>query len=223
MLDYDPVTNLKLYPMPMSRFGQNPYGENLYRIVLGRSRCSLNTNGDGSFSWKPTYTPADDDTWILERWIPVEEFTGGMTREKWDRGFLSDQLGPYPDRGEYVRCEIQLACSPTEANLEKLIGWIEESRKRQMSASGPSENHNALRAAYKAETADNRRVARDIIDNAFSAYLDRAFVSTSASPLAAKRGTKTRPLLHSAQELGLPVRAGQHAIQRRRKVNAVRT
>jgi hypothetical protein len=195
---------VQLYPLSMVRFGQNPYGDNLYRIVLGKTRTVLNYNGDGTFSEKPCYAPLDDDTWILERWEMPHE-----TKEQWDRGFLADTLGPYPSRGDYVRCEVPLACSVTEANLDKLIMWIEESRIRAMSPMGNYRNRQALKAQYDAETEANRALQRDIIDNAFSAFLNRPFVSTSPSARAAKRGSKTRPILRTADELGLPTRAGQ--------------
>ena len=40
-LEDDPVTDLRHYPMPMGKYGKNPYGENLYRIVFASSRRRL--------------------------------------------------------------------------------------------------------------------------------------------------------------------------------------
>jgi hypothetical protein len=208
MLDYDPKTNIRLYPIPMARFGTNPFGENLYRIVLGRSRRILASTGDGVFKWVHKYPRERDKEWILERWVSGLEITQ-MSRESWNRNVLSDILGPYPDRGDYVACDNALVCSPTEANLEKLISWIEESRRRQMSASGPAENAVALKADYDAETAANRQKAYDIAYDACSTFLDKPFVSTSVSSRSAKRGTKTREFRRTSNQTGLPSKAGK--------------
>jgi len=207
MLDYDPKANIQLYPIPMGRYGSNPYGENLYRIVLGRSRRILGSKGDGDFRWVHKYPEERDKEWILERWVSGFEITQ-MSRDAWNRSVQSDVLGPYPDRGDYVECEVSLACSPAEANLDKLISWIEESRKRQFSPVATAENGVALRDAYAAEKKANFQKSYDIAYDACSAFLDRPFVSTSKSTRSAKRGTKTKEFNLSAHQTGLPARPG---------------
>lgn len=207
MLDYDPKTNIRIYPLSMARFGQNPYGENLYRIVLGRSRRILGSKMDGVFKWVHAYGPEFDNQWILERWKSGFEITQ-MSPQAWNRSMQADVLGPYPDRGDYSRCEVQLSCSPVEANLVKLISWIEESRKRQMSASGPAENATALRDAYEAEKKAKFQKSYDVAYDACSSFLNNPFVSTSGSARSAKRGTKTQDFGRTANDLGLPTKSG---------------
>ena len=121
-----------------------------------------------------------------------------MSRSKWDSmvdprsGWILN--GPYPERGEYYHAHT-FTCPIVDANLDKLISWIEEGQKRSF-----QENRDACQQEYDAETKDRQGRVDAIVRNALPAYLDRAFVSGSG----AKRGTKTRPVILSAEEVRLP-------------------
>lgn len=186
-MDYDPKANLRHHPTSMARFGQNPYGENLYRIVFAPSRRFL-VVGERA-RWWPKY-PECGDTWVMERWYSPMEYHG--TREAWDE--MCSNLGPYPERGEYDICHHFEFTGPDDCNLDKLISWIEEGRKRN-----PQENTNALKDAAAKEENDMRNARLDIIGNALPAFGSAPMVGHGGG-----RGTKTMPVLRSAQEAGLP-------------------
>lgn len=201
MLDYDPIKNLQHYPIPMKRFGVNPYGDPLYRIVRASSRRNLAAPPDGAFRWIRTY-PSLGDIWVLEKWHTPWEYCQ-MSRERWDREKAS-LLGPFPDRGEYALCE-PLYVPPTDCNLEKLIAWIEAGKKTSF-----QDNLDAVKSRYDAEDRAKRSMAEAITRNVYPAFGANAMSSSLVS-----RGTKHQPDLKSANELGLPV--GNNKFQQLRK------
>lgn len=189
-LDYDPTISLRHYPLPMRRFGLNPYSEPLYRIVFAPSRRNLAGGVDGqAYRWVSTYRYLGE-AWVLERWLPAEEFAK-CSREKWDRELLI--LGPWPERGEYVHAHT-FTCSPTDANIEKLVSWIEEGKKRRF-----QEHLDACREEYDQDTKERRNKMDAIIRNALPAFGSAPFAGGRGG-----RGTKTAPLVRSANELNLP-------------------
>jgi hypothetical protein len=188
---YDPATHLRQYPLPMARFGQNPYGDNLYRIVFAPSRCNLAGGVEGqSYRWVPTYRSLGE-AWVMERWLPAEEFAK-CSRAKWDRDLLI--LGPWPERGEFAHCHTFEACGPVDANLDKLVAWIEAGRQRSF-----SENLTACRDEYERDTRERRSKMDAIIRNALPSFGTSAFVGSHG-----QRGTKTAPVVRTANELQLP-------------------
>lgn len=197
-LDYDPKTPLQHWPLPMARFGQTPHNENLYRIVFAPSRLHLIggewADGSHGFRWVPRYRNVGAQ-WILERWLSADDYAK-CSREKWDRDLLI--LGPYPSRGEYDLCHVFEACTPGHANLEKLISWIEEGRRRSY-----QDHLDACRAEYDQETKDSRSKIDAIARNAAQSFPGSPFVSMH---IGAKqgRGTKIAPIIRTAEELGLP-------------------
>jgi len=111
----------------MARFGQNPYGDNLYRIVFAPSRRYLVygewPNGERKATWLPKY-PEVGDSWVLERWLTPFEYAR-CTPEEWNRELTV--LGPYPDRGEYEICHKFNRVVPQDENITKLVELIEAS------------------------------------------------------------------------------------------------
>ena len=200
MLNYDPKNNLAVYPISMVRFGLNPYGEPLYRIVATASRRMLvgglwdgpGDTGATEYRWRPAYRHITEP-WVLERWD-----TCRMTRARWDSmvdprtGWLLN--GPYPERGEYYHAHT-FTCQIVDANLDKLISWIEEGQNRSY-----QDNLEACRKEYDDETKDRNGRMDAIVRNALPAYLDRPFVGGSG----VKRGTKTVPLMLNAEDVKLP-------------------
>lgn len=197
-LTYDPHSSMQHWPTPMLRFGVNPYGDPLYRIVLSSSRMNLAIDDDGVAVWIPTYTFMDKQgrpiaMWVMERWLSAWDFCQ-MTPRKWNETMLI--LGPYPERGEYQHCHSFETCTPTDANLEKLISWIEEGKTRPF-----AEHLKANKGQYENEEKAKRAKMNDIILDKWSSYGCAPFVGGAG----VKRGTKTRPILKTANELGLPI------------------
>ena len=196
MLQYDPKVNLNHYPISMSRFGFNPYGEPKYRIVSTASRRHLVgglwADGALEYRWAPTYRQIAEP-WIMEAWD-----TCHMTRAQWDAnvdpqsGWLIN--GPYPERGEYYHCHT-FNGPVSDANLDKLISWLEEGRKRSW-----SEVRGAVQQDYDLDTKDRQGRIDAIVRNSLPAYLDKPFVSGTG----VKRGSKTAPILLSADDVRLP-------------------
>jgi len=184
------------HPTPLARFGLTPYGDPLYRIVFAPSRrsCVFGEWPDGRTEarYERRY-PGVGDRWVLERWLPAAEYAR-CDEATWNLRFSI--LGPYPARGEYEQCHVFEACGPIDANLEKLIAWIEEGRKRPF-----SENRAALKDAYELERKGARSTQDAIVRDRMSAFLDRPFSQLSTGG----RGTKTARFDRAAEALGLPV------------------
>lgn len=193
-MSYDPKANLQHWPMALSRFGANPYGENLYRCVWAPSRRHIVygewPNGERKASWIQKY-PEVGNMWVLERWMTPFEYTK-MTPEKWNLEMTL--LGPYPDRGEYEIAHVFEACLPSDANIEKLISWIEEGRKRTF---WETLAHNKEAADKEEESMSEQR--KSFIRECLPAFGTAALVGYGGT-----RGTKTAPILKTAEELGLP-------------------
>ena len=205
MLDsgYDPNTSIQMYPMPMGRFGMNPWQEPMYRIVLAESRRFLvhgKKLGAGAVRayWMPLYPQVTDERgqntgqYVLEKWLDTFTF-GRLTAEAWNRNPAMVSLGPYPSRGEYVMIG-NGPIKPADTNIEKLIGMVNAGTKYSW-----AEKLAACRIRSDYEEAGKKAQVNDIIRDALP------FAGTE--PLigyGGHRGTKTAPILRSATELHLP-------------------
>lgn len=200
LLEYDPVTSLRHWPTPMRRFGTNLYGDALYRIVFTESRRHLVggcwPDGHMGYHWVPKYR-AIQSPWILERWYTPEQYCK-MSRRKWETERVDPISGwplqPYPDRGEYDLVW-EFDQGPTVDNLEAIVGAIEQARARSF---------QDVRDAHMADYAYEEKETRA------NGYLELRDDMTAfgSAPIASRlvgRGTKTRPDLLSANELGLPM------------------
>lgn len=188
MLDYDPEKNIRHYPgISLERFGLNPFNQNLFRIVFAPSRRNLAASPGEPFEWVPTYSLGN--VWVLEKWMDAFAFAK-CTRETWDMK-LASMLGPYPSRGEYQHAHT-FTCAIDDANLDKLISWINEGKNRRW-----NEVHDACIAAYEYQKAESRQKARDLIQNALPAFGSTAFAGAHG-----KRGSKTVKDLRPARGIG---------------------
>jgi hypothetical protein len=197
MIDYDEKTNLVHYPHPMARYGLNPYGENLYRIVWGPSRQQLVCDGYGTARYVPTY---DESVWVLEKWISGFQFCG-MSPERYNRSDESRVNGPFPERGVYFEVHRFAACAPADANIDKLVSWVNEGNKRT-----PAEIAAAIRNRYEGEDRDTMRMAKDRLRNCAP-----AFGTAPMAGFGGTRGTKTYRITKSAREAGMPQSQGFRA------------
>tara|TARA_R110000868_G_scaffold148647_2_gene370717 strand:- start:3226 stop:3882 length:657 start_codon:yes stop_codon:yes gene_type:complete len=199
MSDYTPTTDLKhfpgLGPAAMLRYGTNPYGEALWRIVFADSRKHLVTGtwGDGSVGakWRPRYRQASG-FWVLEKWLSAAEYHK-MPREKWDLMYPSL---PFQDRGDYDHAFTFEACGPVHASIDKLIMWIEASKRASY-----QDDLDACHRDYAQEEKDTSREMMDRVGNSLPAFGSTAMVSGHGNG----RGTKTARVLKTANELNLPI------------------
>jgi len=196
MIAYDPAGCLTLYPMSMTRFGTNPFGQDMYRIVNADSRRSIvfgqwNSAGTPRAEYCKTYVGVHG--WILEKWIDAFTFAG--PKIAWD-----DILGPYPDRGEYQMCG-NTSFDPEQTDIEKLIKLVNAGTKFSW-----AEKLAACRKNSDEIERQQRSLREAIILDCFPAFGHAAF-----SQLSTGRGgaTKTSPVLRSANELGLPIPDGK--------------
>jgi hypothetical protein len=135
----------------LKRFGTNPYGDAMFRVVWSESRYYLvggehvGYDGDPSpdrvvkargkdpnvnsrekcYKWLPLYPSVH--RWVLECWKSGLAFTG-CTPEQYRERYLDLAsglliLGPYPDRGEYVQC-FTFPSVPTISVVEGVINRI---------------------------------------------------------------------------------------------------
>ena len=106
----DAVTH---YPMPMERFGLNPQGAPMWRIVYTDSVKRLIggrwLDGKEEYRLAKVYTgPGAKGKWVLESWISAFEHTG-CTAEEYRIKFQAPncvttiQNEPYPYEGTYVQ------------------------------------------------------------------------------------------------------------------------
>ena len=226
MLDYDPKTSLRHFPISMGRFGKNEFGENLYRIVFTVSRRHLvggawqtkcimcagygcpacggkgATEAERGYKWRVRY-PAVKSPWILERWYDAYSYTR-MTKTQWDfemvdpvSGWLL--FGPYPSRGEYdLIWEFdEGVCSD---NLDQIIAASNFGRTRSF-----QDVRDFHAKEYAGEEKDRKREDYSSIRDSMSAFGGAAMSSGRHG-----RGTKTVSDLLTANELGLPLPRGSY-------------
>lgn len=179
----------------MARFGQNPFGENKWRIIHAPSRRSLVHGYGQKPRWLPTY-PQAGTCWVLEKWLSAYDFTK-CTAETWNQSLTL--LGPYPSRGEYELAHTFTDLLPSDVNLEKLISMIEAGRERHSAY----ENSVSLRNDAEKEEREAKNYREAVIRNALP-----AFGAAAMSGPGGGRGTKTFDLRLTAEQAGLPVGKG---------------
>jgi hypothetical protein len=202
LLAYDPISDLRYWPMPLQRFGQNPYGAQLYRIVFAPSRRELTFGdwGDGvkRANWTLKY-PAAGNTWVMERWVPAEYYR--CSKENWP-----EINGPYPDRGDYEICHAFEACLPDDANIEKLICWINASQEVSQ-----YRTFIGLRNMEEQRRLATQKIAEDMIRSKLPAFGCRPmFAKGTIRGTKNDHGPKPRKVL-TAQDIGMPTKPGMRA------------
>lgn len=186
MEHYDPKGNLRFWPLEsMARFGQNPFGENIWRVVHAPSRRSLVHGHGRKPKWLPTY-PQAGNAWVLEKWLSAYEFTK-CTAEVWNMSMTL--LGPYPSRGEY---ELAHVFPDFNVNPEKIITWIEAGKRYSA-----NENANSLKQDMERENEAGVKYRKDVIMNALP-----AFGNAPMAGYGGGRGIKTQPDAYSANDFG---------------------
>ena len=190
------------YPMPMGRYGLNPHGEPIYRLVYAPSVKKLvgGQFADGFIGYRarPAYRHIGQH-WIIEKWISAFDLTR-MTEEQYNSAYKDKETGlfptgPYPSRGVYYYCET-LSCNPAEANIDKLVMWLEHAKQVD-----PAANQRALLEmidkADKAEAAERYAWADD---------KKRVSGIRPANIGGRVKALKSMPMEKSANQLGLPIK-----------------
>jgi hypothetical protein len=129
------------WPMDMARFGKNPEGGNLYRVVFAPSvkKLVFGEFSDGYVGAKvrPMYRELGN-TWILEKWLSGFEDTK-LTPAEYERYGPRDPQsnmlinGPYPYKGTYNFCWDFKSDSPSLGEVEKAIGLIRKGEGKSVS------------------------------------------------------------------------------------------
>jgi hypothetical protein len=209
-------TSIIFYPsIPMARFGLTPFQENKYRIIWAPSRMITLTGAEKTITVAmyvntirglhvyPAIEPVGEH-WILEGWKSAEGMTR-LTKEQWEADPMMLNMGPFPARGDYVRHET-LNVNPSDANIEKLITWIEAGAKRDY-----SDNVRFCEEALEADIADRKSKRDALMRNAM-----RPWGAESYAAAGGGRNSKTYPILKSREELGLPGEGVTKAMRPRR-------
>lgn len=141
----------------LRRFGTNPYGENIYRVIWSENQLmweygkQVKKYGNGK------------DRWILEKWLPPETYD----KDAWEKavevvdGEYVSVLGPFPSRGQYEHCytfegaEGQY-CPVEESLVELICACIERGRMVT-----PQEKIRAHREAQEAKEKERQRIIDD--------------------------------------------------------------
>ncbi len=198
--NYDPAVNLRMHPgLNMHLYGLNPYQEHIYRVVFAPSRRTLVCGDHGSgyteARWMPEYGHIGD-LWVMEKWLSGIEIEP-RGKAAWDRERSIN--GPYPERGDYFWCHTFETCTPDEANLAKLVSWINEGKNRPY-----GEVRAACENKYNQETKSTESMQDSLIRDALPAFGMAPLVGYGGG-----RGTKTATIIRSANELGLPLKTGR--------------
>jgi len=199
---YDPISHLQHWggsKESLSKFGVNPFGENIWRVVYAPSRRSLVRQSKQKHIWMRTY-PQAGVAWVLEKWKSAFEFAG--SKETWESSGIG-VLGDYPTRGEYELAHIFFPSPASIGHVGQMITLI-DAGPAKFSA---NENKNSIRATLDKEKSDERKYWHDRLMERTHSFGTAPFVGYGG-----QRGTKVKDFKIAAHETGLP-KAG-HLITR---------
>ena len=192
MLDAAPPI---LYPViPMAKYGLNPHGANMYRLIWAPSRRIVVhnhiTNAPKTIQcYMPPFRPIGE-YWVIESWKSCFEYAGAVTEDQWNANPSLNCMGPYPRQGVYEHRET-LSCDPSQASIDKLITWLEQSHPRENAAFVEKQLDDDL---------NDRKSKRDALTRSSM----RPWGAESYAAAGGGRNSKTYPIVKSREELGLP-------------------
>ena len=102
-------------PTVLRKYGQNQYGENIFRVVMLSSRCYVvgghwEEESEVSYKLAPRYS-VHEHKWALERFVP-SQWLGSP--ESWEalcttiEGYYA--IGPFPEHGLFECCAVFSSC-----------------------------------------------------------------------------------------------------------------
>jgi len=158
----------------LKAFGQNPYGENIWRVVWAPSRMwqvggRWQDREQGKivrtvdeYRWIPRY--GGENGWVLEKWLSAEEYAK-CTEELWnmvmrdaETGLL--ELGPYPSRGVF-EAAYTFSFYPPYSLVEKRIQMINYGKQKYSQNDIKLAHRDALDAREKAKDDKLEEMIRD--------------------------------------------------------------
>jgi hypothetical protein len=154
-------SELIIHTVDLSKYGKNPAGNPIFRVVWGPSRVE-------KFFYRHTQqvieakTYPDCEMWVLEKWMSALDFAG--TKEDFDRQQKKLEINmEYPADGEYAECmrfptneSVSMATQAVEMLLYGKANVTEKERIQALK----------LREELKEKDADERASAmiRDALD-----------------------------------------------------------
>ena len=195
----------------LKTYGINPYGENLFRVILASTRTQIVgmefPDGFIGYRWQPVYPGKDH--YVLEKWLSADDYCGTMERWETDQrnehGLLT--LGPFPNRGEYIGIHHFSPGYPATSAVETIINMALRSRPLTF-----QQRRDAMIAADKKESLAKVNSKRDLIMESLPAY---GLTASSIQP--AKRKPEDYKMRLTTKDLALP--KGHNKFFTRRAVN----
>lgn len=158
----------------LSKFGKNPYGEPIFRIVWSEGRMEQVLLATGHYGWQQRYEGA---FWALEKWLPTSysqdmwyelfavPVSDPVSSELWSMSYL----GPYLEHGDYHLCyrleRDGVAMPLTMAIVEYYCRLIEHGKEY-----GHVEKQEAIAARHAKAKKDWERRCDDVFDDSQPAF-----------------------------------------------------
>ena len=209
-------SSLVCYPgIAMGRFGKvddADGGHNKYRLIYAPSRrvILMLDRGATTVQFYLTVEPlSNPNVWLLEKWMKVEAYTH-LTKEEWNADPMSLRMGPYP-KGAWQMAGPPLTCTPDQANIDKLVQWIETKRYT------PAQNAIAIQNKVHAEEQARSAKVGDMIRDRLLPYGGEAWAGRGNKTGRVGRNPKTVNTKYSANELGLPTKSGSTGLVPRQR------
>lgn len=151
------------WPTSLTRFGMNPHGHPVFRLVYAPSVRKLifgmDSRGETGGHVRPAYRHLGS-VWILEKWLSGAQATKMTPKEYEDFGPRCPQSGmllegPYPSNGIYDHCwtfDGDTLQGGIEGALDKIIGLINK---------GAGRSYAEIKAANKELDAKDEKRAAD--------------------------------------------------------------
>lgn len=211
------------YPVSMARFGANPFGEPLFRLVYAPSVKKMifgtNSKGETGAHVRPAYRHLGEK-WILEKWISGQQATKMTPAEYENYGPRDPQSGmllegPYPSCGIYNHCwtfDADTLQGGIEGAVEKIIGLINKGSQRSLSEI--QAGNRELDAKEEKRAADERFLRVRETEPLFGA---RA-ANFAGTPKTFNHKSLRNPI--TADKTGLPTKRGSVMALKGPTVNA---
>lgn len=192
----------------LKHFGQNPFGENMWRVVWAPTRVYLVggrwtdrvegriTRTVDEYRWIQRYGE-EQRGWVLEKWLSAMEYAG--PKELWIPDEVTGlyELGPYPSRGEYESCWT-FPTYPQASYVEEKIQQLLYGKNRFNLA----DIRDAHRKVLEGRERNRDNSLEDMIRDAIPAFPTRAMSGSPyrSAPIDKKISTKDIPHMPDANE-----------------------
>lgn len=146
----------------LAKYGTNPFGEPMFRVVWLPSRCYLNggyweTTQEFTYKRVPKYG-INEHKWVLEKWLPASQYG---SPEWWDfqtsgnEGFLG--CGPFPTYGEY-ECVTIFSTGRGDSGFVPLNAGMLDLQARLVYSGNGQSNYEVKTLLFNEE---NKKAARE--------------------------------------------------------------